>query len=117
MAKLYGIKNCDTVRKALKWFDAQGVEIGYHDFRDDGVEVLPIEAWADKVGLDKLINKRSTSYRGLTDEQKALTDSSDIVKLLKEHPTLIKRPVIEYEDGVTVGFAKAEQQYYTDKLA
>lgn len=98
--KLYGIKNCDTVRKAQKFFAAQHCEIEFVDFRQQPLDDKTLQRFIDAVGMEQLVNKRSTTYRGLSDAQKAQIDNALILK----NPTLIKRPVLDTGDEIIVGF-------------
>ena len=107
MLTIYGIKQCDTCRKALKWLSGQGIEHHFHDFRVDGLEAELLQGWLDSPFADKLVNRRSTSWRQLTDEQRQLEGESQI-KLLLEFPTLIKRPVFVTDDIIAVGFNPKE---------
>ena len=107
MLTVYGIKQCDTCRKALKWLSGQGIEHRFHDFRVDGLEAELLQGWLDSPFADKLVNRRSTSWRQLTDEQRQLEGESQI-KLLLEFPTLIKRPVFVTDDIIAVGFNPKE---------
>lgn len=107
---VYGIKNCDTVRKARRWLDQQGLDHHYHDFRQDGLSADKIRHWIDRLGTDTLINKRSPSWRKVPEATRnALTDNS-AVALLQEQPTLIKRPVLETDTDVSTGFREADWQ-------
>lgn len=115
---LYGIKQCDTCRKASKWLDAAGAPCEFHDLRKDGVTAEQIDTWLSAIGQDRLINRRGTTWRQLSDEQKAIVEVGDettIVQLLLDNPTLMKRPILEYQqDGekqFNIGFA--EDQYKT----
>lgn len=105
---LYGISNCDTVRKARKWCEAEGIKAAYHDFRKDGLSKDHVEKWMAAIGADKLVNKRGTTWRGLSDAEKASTGAA-LVDLLVANPAIIKRPVIEHGGTITVGFTKTEQ--------
>ncbi len=107
MLTVYGIKQCDTCRKALKWLGGQGIEHRFHDFRVDGLDAELLQSWLDSPFADKLVNRRSTSWRQLTDEQRQLQGESQI-KLLLEFPTLIKRPVFVTDDIIAVGFNPKE---------
>ena len=98
MMILYGIKNCDSVKKARKALDEQGVEYIFHDFRVDGIELAKVENWMELLG-GALVNKRSTTWKQLTDAEKENVTAS----LICENPTLIKRPLIECDKGVFVG--------------
>lgn len=93
--KLYGLKNCDTCRKAKKALDAAGVDYAFNDVRDDGVAKTQIARWAKQVGWEKLLNKSSTTWRGLGDAEKDGVTEKKAIALMAEHPTLIKRPIIE----------------------
>ncbi|WP_372763701.1 arsenate reductase [Litorivivens sp.] len=112
MIKLYGIKNCDTVRKARKWLEQQGVEHSFTDYRDAPVSKSELESWYDVVG-DKLLNKRSTSWKQLSEAERSASDKPAIVELLAQHPTLIKRPVLVNGNTVHVGFADKDYQQLT----
>ncbi|UTF60492.1 ArsC family reductase [Gilvimarinus sp. DA14] len=105
---LYGIKNCDTVKKARRWLEDAGVNYAFHDFRSDGLSAELVQAWLETLGSAALVNKRSTTWKNLTDAQKQQAEQGDVLNLLLEHPTLIKRPVIDTGNQVQVGF-KADQ--------
>lgn len=105
---LYGIKNCDTVKKARKWLEQHQKTVVFHDFRDDGLNRADLEAWVETLGWETLFNKRSTSFRNLSDDDKTAIDKHKAIELMLAHPTLIKRPVLVIQDKVWVGF-KAEQ--------
>lgn len=110
MTKLYGIKNCDTVRKARKWLAQHNIDHEFCDFRESPLDTAQLKSWLNTVG-EGLLNKRSTTWKQLSDTQKTLGDQSAIIRLLAEHPTLIKRPVLETQQTVTVGFSA--DQYST----
>ena len=107
MITLYGIKNCDTVKKARTWLSDNNIEFKFHDFRADGINAQQVERWLKAVGPDILINKKGTSWRGLdaTTQQHALKDPISVVVA---HPTIVKRPVLEFGATVNIGF-KPEQ--------
>ncbi|AZG73584.1 ArsC family reductase [Shewanella livingstonensis] len=107
---LYGIKNCDTVRKARKWLEAEKIEYTFHDFREDGLSEATVAQWANVVGWETLFNKRSTSFRGLTDAEKIDISEDKAITLMVQHPTLIKRPVLVNNDKLLVGFNLAQYQ-------
>lgn len=104
---VYGIKQCDTCRKALKWLAGQGIEHQFHDFRVDGINADVIQSWMDSPFADRLINRRSTTWRQLSDEQRQL-QSDALIQLLLEQPTLIKRPVFVTDKIIDVGFNPRE---------
>ena len=104
MTTLYGISNCDTCRKAKKWFNENGTKFDFFDFRKNELTQVQIEIWIDKIGLDQLINRRGTTWRNLPDELQDQVSNSKNVDVLLEFPTLMKRPIIEIDDHFLVGF-------------
>ncbi len=94
MITLYGIPNCDTVRKARTWLDARGVAYAFHDFKKKGVSAALLEQWADAVGWETLLNRRGTTFRGLDDADKVDIDRAKALRLMETHTSLIKRPAI-----------------------
>ncbi|KAA0874710.1 ArsC family reductase [Nitrincola tapanii] len=104
MLKLFGISNCDTVRKAHKWLDAEQLDYHFHDFRKDGLTQEQIQSWLEYVSLEQILNKRGTTWRQLPDADKALSDAQALIQLILTHPTLIKRPVLETPKGCLIGF-------------
>lgn len=107
--KLFGLKNCDTCRKALKALQNAGHEPDFHDVRVDGVEKAYLTKWAKAAGWEALLNTRSTTWRGLSDKDKIGVDEKKAVALMQQHPALIKRPVIEVGNKITVGWTKDVQ--------
>jgi len=105
MITVYGIKTCDTVRKALKWLDAQGIKHAYHDFRADGLDAATVGRWVDAMGWESVLNKRSTTWKQLDDAAKEDLDAPRAIALMVAHPTLVKRPVFEREGSVLQGFS------------
>ncbi len=104
MLKLYGLKNCDTCRKARKWLDAEGIGHEFHDLRDGSLDAGMVAGWLTAVGPDKLVNRRGTTWRQLADHEKQDLDAAKAQGLILAHPALIKRPVIVDGDRVSVGF-------------
>jgi Spx/MgsR family transcriptional regulator len=109
MLTVYGIKQCDTVRKALKWLDQQGIEHRFHDFRSDGLQPELLQAWLDSDFSDKLVNRRSTTWRQLSEAERQ-SEGESLLKLLLQFPTLIKRPVVVTDRIVAIGFNPKELQ-------
>ncbi|RMG54674.1 MAG: arsenate reductase [Gammaproteobacteria bacterium] len=111
MIDLYGITNCDTVRKARRWLEEHGVDYRFHDFRKEPPNRDQISRWLNVVGDKVLVNRRGQTWRRLPEDVRAALDPDKVVDLLMEHPTLIKRPVVELEDGtVEVGFSEARYE-------
>jgi len=107
--KVYGIKNCDSVKKALKYLSAHNIDYRFIDFRQNPSSADTVKRWVESIGLEVLLNKRSTTYRNLSDTQK----NNITIKLLIEQPTLIKRPVLVNGLKVIVGFNEAEYNQFT----
>jgi len=101
---IYGISNCDTVKKAKNWLDSHNIDYQFHDFRKDGINKDIINGWLNTVAWDKILNKRSTSWRNLDASTQQAINATNVVDLLVENPTLIKRPVLDVNDIITVGF-------------
>jgi len=101
---LYGIKNCDSVKKARAWLDARQVAYTFHDYRVDGLEASLLQQFIDKLGLDAVLNQRSSSWRQLGDEQKTGLTEEKALRLMLEIPTLIKRPILSIDGQFFVGF-------------
>ena len=110
MLTLYGIKNCDTVKKARAWLEAHEVAYQFHDFRQDGLTKTTLSRWIKQLGRDTLINKRSTTWRNLSDTDKSIQNDSQAITLLLAQPTLIKRPVLENDKLLLVGFSQQDYQ-------
>lgn len=106
---LYGLKNCDTCRKARKWLAAEGMDHSFVDVRADGVSAEQIARWAAAAGWETLLNKRGTTFRGLSDAEKQVDTEAQAVALMAAHPALIKRPVIEAGSQISVGWTEAVQ--------
>lgn len=105
---LFGIKNCDTVKKARRWLEEHNISYEFQDFRDTPVSTDTMQHWLDAVGMDKLLNKRSTSFRALSEDDKTSNSDAHWLALMQQTPTLIKRPVLQRGNQVHTGF-KAEQ--------
>ncbi|WP_417614820.1 ArsC family reductase [Oceanisphaera sp.] len=105
--KLYGIKNCDTIKKARKWLEQHDIGYQFIDHRVDGLDTARLHLWLDKLGWEQLVNKRSTTYRALSDTDKANLGADTAAALLEANPTLIKRPLLEQNGEFTVGFNDA----------
>lgn len=110
MLTVYGIPNCDTCRKARKWFDEAGATCQFHDLRTDGVSAELLDRWLESVEWNSLLNTRSTTWRSLEETDKKDVDRESAKSLMLTHPTLIKRPVVEFGNTVIVGLS-------TDKYA
>ena len=110
MIDVYGIHNCDTVKKARAWLDAQGIEYAFHDYKKDGADPAKLERWVAEKGWETVLNRRGTTFRQLPDASKADIDAGKAVRLMAAYPSTIKRPVVEHPAGLLVGFDAAEWQ-------
>lgn len=107
--ELYGLANCDTVKKARTWLDAQGKDYTFHDYKKEGAEPERIAGWIAAAGLDLVVNRKGTTFRALSEEDKArAADAASAPALLAANPSVIKRPIVEHPGGILVGF-KAEE--------
>jgi Spx/MgsR family transcriptional regulator len=107
MATLYGIPNCDTVRKARKWLDAHGVAFDFHDFRKHGLDEKQLKAWVKELGWEVLLNKRGMMWRKLPDSKKENLDEKKAIAIMLAEPAIIKRPVLDTGKQRHVGFSEA----------
>ena len=109
MIHLYGIPNCDTVKKARVWLDAQGQEYTFHDYKKEGADPAKVAGWIAAAGLDVVVNRKGTTFRALSDADKArAADAATAPALLAANPSVIKRPIAEHADGLLIGF-KADE--------
>ncbi len=106
--KVYGIKNCDTVKKARDWLAKHNIEYHFHDFRADGLNAAQVKNWIAEIGLETLVNKRSTTWKELDDDAKENFSEKTAVAIIVENPTLIKRPLLDTGKQKHVGFKDAE---------
>lgn len=109
MVTVYGIKNCDTVKRALTALDGQAVRYRFHDFRTEGLEPAKAQQWLDALGLDAVLNRRGTTWRRLDETTREGVTADNAAALLASQPSLVKRPVIEHPGGVRIGFAHADE--------
>ena len=108
MITVYGIPNCDTVKKARAWLTDQGLAHTFHDFKKAGVPADRLQAWETAVGWQKLLNRQGTTWRKLdASTQLAVTDARTAMALMTSQPSLVKRPVVEWASAITVGFDPA----------
>ncbi|MBL9096497.1 MAG: ArsC family reductase [Alphaproteobacteria bacterium] len=103
-AIIYGIKNCDTMKKARTWLDAHGVAYAFHDYKASGIERGVLERWVKEVGWEVLLNRAGTTFRALSEGDKAGLDAKKAVALMVAQPSMIKRPVLAVDGKLTVGF-------------
>lgn len=107
MVTIYGLKTCDTTRAARKWLDAHAVAYTFHDVREDGLTKALVESWVKQLGWEKVLNKASTTWRELPDGEKSGLDPQKAIALLLAHPTLVKRPLLDRDGDLALGFRAA----------
>jgi arsenate reductase (glutaredoxin) len=101
---LYGIPNCDTVKKARVWLDGQGIAYVFHDYKKAGADAAKLASWCDVAGWETVLNRAGTTFKKLADSDKADMTQAKAIALMVEQPSMIKRPVVEYAGGILVGF-------------
>ncbi|MFN3585096.1 ArsC family reductase [Phenylobacterium sp.] len=101
---LYGIRNCDTMKKAWTWLDQHGVAYAFHDYKKDGIDRATLEGWVEAVGWEVLLNRAGTTFRKLPDGEKQGLDAAKAMALMLAQPSMIKRPVLAAKGKLTVGF-------------
>ena len=102
--KLYGIRNCDTMKKAWTWLDSHGLAYAFHDYKKQGIDRATLEGWVRQVGWEVLLNRAGTTFRKLPDAEKQGLDETKAVELMLAQPSMIKRPVLETDGRLVVGF-------------
>ncbi|OLQ89205.1 arsenate reductase [Vibrio ponticus] len=105
---MYGIPNCDTIKKAKKWLEAESVSFDFHDYRKQGIDTEMVTTFCQALGWENVLNKRGTTFRQLSQEQKDSLNEQSAIALLVEHPAMIKRPILLVNDQYHIGF-KADQ--------
>ena len=105
---LYGIPNCDTVKKARTWLEAKGLAYEFHDYKKHGADPARLTAWQQQAGWEKVINRAGTTFRKLPEADKHGLDAAKAVRVMAEHPSTIKRPIVELPGGLLVGFKPDE---------
>ncbi|MBD0785010.1 ArsC family reductase [Vibrio sp. Y2-5] len=107
MTIMYGIPNCDTIKKARKWLEAEGVEYQFHDYKKQGIDAELVKEFCLSLGWENVLNKRGTTYRQLSQEQKDTLNETNAIALLVEQPSMIKRPIVRHNDKLELGFSAA----------
>jgi Spx/MgsR family transcriptional regulator len=101
---MYGIPNCDTIKKARAWLDANAISYAFHDYKKAGVDPARLTRWIAQAGWETLLNRAGTTFRKLPDADKADLDAARAAAVMLAHPSTVKRPVLEYPGGLLVGF-------------
>ena len=111
MKTLYGISNCDTIKKARKWLEANDVDYQFHDYRKDGLETKQLKQWTKELGWEALLNRRGTTWRKLPESERENVNEKSAISLMLEYPAMIKRPLLDTGKTRIVGF---KEQEYSD---
>ena len=104
MHNLYGIKNCDTMKKAIKWLNDNSISFHFHDYKKEGIDADTLALWLQSTSWDQLINRRGTTWRKLADELKVDIDTEKAINLMIENTSLIKRPILQVDKDLHLGF-------------
>lgn len=110
---IYGIKNCDTVKKARTWLDKQGVSYAFHDYKTSGIDRAHLQAWVDEAGWETVLNRAGTTFRKLDEAERLNIDKDKAIELMLAQPSMIKRPVLEADGKLLIGF---KPEIYEDAL-
>ena len=105
---IHGIRNCDTMKKARAWLEARGVAHGFHDYKAQGIDEAVLREWAKQVGWEALLNRAGTTFRKMPDAEKAGLDAERAIALMRAQPSMIKRPVLDVDGRLLVGFREAD---------
>ena len=108
MTTLYGIKNCDTMKKAMRWLDEQGIEYRFHDYRKEGLDLKQLRAWEKELGWEILLNRRGQLWRKLPEDVRDSIDKKSALQCMQDNPGIIKRPVLDLGNRRVVGFKTDE---------
>lgn len=115
MMMLYGIKNCDTIKKARRYLEQAGVTFQFHDYRQDGLDAALLQKFAAELGWQQLLNTRGTTWRALSDDEKADLTEQKALRLMLAQPALIKRPILAAGPHYILGFSEASYQQFLTK--
>lgn len=110
MINLYGIRNCDTMKKARAWLDARGVDYHFHDYKRDGLDAALLRGWVDELGWEALVNRRGTSWRKLPEDVREQMDTEAAIRVMLETPSIIRRPLIDTGEVRHAGFSEADYE-------
>jgi arsenate reductase len=116
MITVYGIRNCDTVKRARERLDAAGIAYRFHDFKSDGLSQALAQSWIDALGVDIVVNRKGTTWRKLDEATRENLSAHNAAALLAREASLVKRPVIAHPGGLIVGFAKTDEQAILGRL-
>jgi len=105
---MYGIKNCDTIKKARSWLEGQGVAYDFHDYKSAGIDRATLDAWVAQLGWEALLNRSGTTFRKLPEADRSNMDEAKAIALMEAQPSMIRRPLLDVDGRLTVGFKPAD---------
>jgi Spx/MgsR family transcriptional regulator len=108
MIKMYGIPNCDTIKKARKWLEANDLDYEFHDYKKQGVPEKNLKKWVKQAGWETLLNRRGTTWRKLPEDVRENIDEASAIEVMMDNPSAIKRPVLEKDNILLIGFNQEE---------
>lgn len=108
MITLYGIPNCDTVKKARVWLDGHGLDYAFHDYKKQGIDAATLKRWCEEFGYEKLLNQKGTTWRKLDEAQRSNLTQAKAIRLMQEQPSVIKRPLLDTGKRRLLGFSEAD---------
>jgi len=110
MIHLYGIPNCDTIKKARAWLEGRGIEYRFHDYKRDGIDEPRLRGWVDELGWEALVNRRGTTWRRLPDEVREQMDTEAAIRIMLETPSIIRRPLLDTGELRHLGFSETDYE-------
>ena len=110
MITIYGIKNCDTMKKAMRWLDQHGIDYRFHDYRKQGLDYAQLEAWEQEIGWETLLNRRGMLWRKLPQSSRDSINREAALQIMQDNPAIIKRPLLDLGDRRILGFRPDEYQ-------
>lgn len=110
MTTMYGIKNCDTIKKARRWLEDRGLAYEFHDYKAAGIDAARLKRWSNALGWEAVLNRAGTTYRSLPDADKQDLDQDRAIALMVAQPSMIKRPMVEHDGKLLLGFKPAEYE-------
>ena len=110
MVRVYGIANCDTIKKARRWLDEHGVAYAFHDYKKQGLDGALLRAWVDELGWEALLNRKGTTWRGLPPEVREAMDEEAAIRIMLASPSIIRRPLIDIGRARHIGFSPEQYQ-------
>ena len=116
MNTIFGIKNCDTMKRAFKWLDENGITYKFHDYRKEGIDEKMVKQFIDQLGIDLVLNKRGTTWQKIPEEIKTKLDEEGTIELMSKNEAMLKRPIFKLDSYFSSGFSRQDQEILDEKL-